>query len=72
MLRSALYLTGSENEMHLRFGSLDLVRGEWRNYNQGLYRNERTKNYNEPSPSGTALMDVQNVNIEENGSRSPI
>ena len=67
-----IYLTGSEKEMHLRFGSLDLVRGEWRNYNQGLYRNERTKNYNETSPSGTALMDVQNVNIEENGNRSPI
>ena len=67
-----LYLTGCEKEMHLRFGSLDLVRGEWRNYNQGLYRNERTKNYNEPSPSGSALMDVQNVNIEENGNRSPI
>ena len=67
-----LYLTGSEREMHLRFGSLDLVRGEWRNYSQGLYRNERTKNYNETSPSGTALMDVQNVNIEENGNRSPV
>ena len=67
-----LYLTGCEKEMHLRFGSLDLVRGEWRNYNQGLYRNERTKNYNETSPSGSALMDVQNVNIEENGNRSPI
>ena len=64
-----LYLTGSEKEMHLRFGSLDLVRGEWRNYNQGLYRNERTKNYNDNSPSGAALMDVQNVNIEENGCR---
>ncbi len=67
-----LYLTGCEREMHLRFGSLDLVRGEWRNYNQGLYRNERTKNYNEPSPSGSALMDVQNVNIEENGNRTPV
>jgi cell surface protein SprA len=67
-----LYLTGSEKEMHLRFGSLDLVRGEWRNYNQGLYRNERTKNYNDNSPTGTALMDVQNVNIEENGNRSPV
>lgn len=67
-----LYLTGSEREMHLRFGSLDLVRGEWRNYNQGLYRNERTKNYNDNPPTGTALMDVQNVNIEENGNRSPI
>ena len=67
-----MYLTGSEKEMHLRFGSMDLVRGEWRTYSQGLYRNERTKNYNEPSPSAAALMDVQNVNIEENGNRSPI
>ena len=67
-----MYLTGSEREMHLRFGSLDLVRGEWRNYNQGLYRNERTKNYNDNSPSASALLDVQNVNIEENGNRQPI
>ena len=67
-----IYLTGCNKEMHLRFGSLDLVRGEWRNYTQGLYRNERTKNYNETSPSGTALLDVQNVNIEENGTRTPV
>ena len=67
-----LYLTGAEKELHLRLGSLDLVRGEWRSYSQGLYRNERTKNYNEPSPSASALMDVQNVNIEENGNRQPI
>ncbi len=67
-----VYLTGCEKETHLRFGSLDLVRGEWRNYSQGLYRNERTKNYNEPSPTSNALLDVQNVNIEENGNRQPI
>ena len=67
-----MYLTGFEKETHLRLGSLSLVRGEWRNYTQGLYRNEKTKNYNENYAASATLLDVQSVSIEQNGNRTPI
>ena len=60
-----MYLTGCEQETHLRFATLDLVRGDWRQYTRDL------------SPIGVpvntgASIDVQTVNIEENSSRSPV
>ena len=60
-----MYLTGCEHETHLRFATLDLVRGEWRQYTRDL------------APLGTAVnssasIDVQTVNIEENSTRSPV
>lgn len=62
-----MYMTHSEKPVHLRFGSLDLVRGEWRSYNKPLY---------EPQYEGLvnpgASLDVQAVNIEENGTRHPV
>lgn len=60
-----MYLTGCEHETHLRFATLDLVRGEWRQYTRDL------------APVGVAVnssasIDVQTVNIEENSTRSPV
>lgn len=60
-----MYLTGFEKETHLRFATLDLVRGDWRMYTRDL------------APIGTAVntgasIDVQTVNIEENSTRSPV
>ena len=60
-----IFLTGFEHETHLRLATLDLVRGEWRQYTRDL------------APVGTAVntgasLDVQAVNIEENSTRSPI
>ena len=60
-----MYLTGFEHETHLRFATLDLVRGEWRQYTRDL------------APVGTSVntsasIDVQTVNIEENSTRSPV
>lgn len=60
-----MYLTGFEHETHLRFATMDLVRGEWRQYTRDL------------APVGTpvnhsASIDVQTVNIEENSTRLPI
>lgn len=60
-----IYLTGTEQDLHLRLATLDLVRGEWRNYTKDLY------------PLGThpntgAQLDVQSINIEENASRTPV
>ena len=60
-----MYLTGCEKETHLRFATLDLVRGDWRQYTRDL------------APIGTpvnsgASIDVQTVNIEENSTRTPV
>ena len=60
-----MYLTGFEKETHLRFATLDLVRGEWRQYTRDL------------APVGAAVntgasIDVQTVNIEENSTRTPV
>ena len=64
-----LFMTGFAEQMTLRFGELDLVRGEWR-------RNENSMQYtpsgfDDPEDDGT-IFDVQTVNIQENGTRSPI
>lgn len=60
-----VYLTDFEEETHLRFGTLQLVRGEWRNYTKTLYDPA-----NPPSTNGT--VDVSSVNYEENNSKTPV
>ncbi len=60
-----MYMTGFDKETHLRFATLDLVRGDWRQYNRDL------------APVGVpvntgASIDVQTVNIEENSTRLPV
>ncbi len=56
-----MFLTGFEHPIVLRFGNLDLVRGEWRVYDQTL-----------DNVSGTGKMDISAVNIEENNDKTPV
>ncbi|MBQ6080337.1 MAG: cell surface protein SprA [Muribaculaceae bacterium] len=59
-----MFMTGFKAETHLRFASLELVRGEWRNYKYNLnMRGEQPAN-------GT--ISINSVNIEENASRQPV
>ncbi len=67
-----MYMTGCKQATHLRFATLELVRGDWRNYTKGLYYNALTSQHNTILPGSNALLDVQAVNIEENGARLPI
>jgi len=60
-----LYLTDFKQETFLRFGTLDLVRGEWRSYNKDLMPVGMTAATN-------GSLDVQAVNIEENNNRTPV
>ena len=60
-----MFMTNFDNTAHLRLATLDLVRGEWRAYDQPL----NPKNI---TPTTTAKLDVQAVNIEENASKSPV
>ncbi|NNE02736.1 MAG: cell surface protein SprA, partial [Eudoraea sp.] len=61
-----MYLTGFTDDVVLRFATLDLVRGDWRNYTKTLESGN-----DDPADDGT-IVDVNTVNIEENNSRIPI
>ena len=66
-----MFVTGFESEVTLRFGALDLVRGDWRRY---------TKTLDAVLPPGTdtnvaddpTVFEVQSLNILENASKAPI
>ena len=60
-----MYMTGFRYETYLRFATLDLVRGEWRQYTRDLAPVGATVNT-------SASIDVQTVNIEENSTRTPV
>lgn len=61
-----MFMTGFSDNLTVRFGALDLVRGEWRRYTNTLDASDSN-----PSDDNTEL-DVLTVNIQENGNRSPI
>ena len=56
-----MYLTDFEEDIHLRFATMDLVRGEWRSYSKSL-----------TTGATGGSMDVQAVNVEENSDKTPI
>ncbi len=58
-----MFLTGFEQPITLRFGSLDLVKGEWRQYKQNLQTSAATE---------TGTLEVSAVNVEENTERQPV
>lgn len=57
-----MFLTGFKHPVILRFGSLDLVRGTWRVYEQNL----------DNSGAQTGTMTTASVNIEENSDKKPV
>ena len=58
-----MFLTGFEKPIVLRFGSLDLVRGEWRQYKQSLQT---------AAGAETGTLEMSAVNIEESTDRQPV
>ncbi len=61
-----MFMNGFTDRITIRFGALDLVRGEWRRYENSL--EYPTDN---PSDDGTNF-EVQVVNVQENETRTPI
>lgn len=59
-----MYMTGFERPVVLRMATLNLVHGEWRAYEQGLYPGKA------PETSGT--LEVSAVNFEENNEKEPV
>ena len=63
-----IFLTGFNKETHLRFATLELVRGEWRTYEYKLH-SDISGNSNAPAEGD---LDVSVVNIEENAGQTPV
>ena len=61
-----MYMTGFDDPVVLRFATLDLVRGDWRNYTNSLQTGD------DPPEDDATIIDVNTVNIEENSQRTPI
>lgn len=59
-----MFMTGFSAPVVLRFATLSLVRGEWRDYRQPLYQNV-------PAASSGQLV-VSAVNFEENNDKVPV
>lgn len=57
-----MFMTGFKEEITVRFGALDLVRGEWRRYTSSL---DSILPDVDPNDPGTDF-DVESVNIQEN------
>jgi len=60
-----MFMTNFAKEKHLRFATLDLVRGEWRSYTKDLFTVDKL-------PISDGKLDVQAVNIEENANKTPV
>ena len=58
-----MFLTGFEEDIVLRFGALDLVRGEWRQYKKSLQTSAGAE---------TGVLEMSAVNVEENTERTPV
>ncbi len=59
-----IFMTGFKQPTHLRFATLELVRGEWRPYDFNL-------NTRGDAPA-EGKLDISVVNIEENAGRTPV
>ena len=59
-----MFMTGFKGTTHLRFATLELVRGEWRNYKFNLDRRGEI-------PANGSIS-INKVNIQENASREPV
>ena len=60
-----MFLHDFKEETHLRFGTLELVRGEWRTYTKDLFDIKTP-------PTSVGQIDVSAVNIEENINKEPV
>jgi cell surface protein SprA len=63
-----MFMKNFDDEVILRFATLDLVRGEWRKYNYSFVEAGLEVAGNEAGAS----FEISAVNIEENGEKSPV
>ena len=63
-----MFMVGWDDETVLRFGKLDLIRGEWRKFQQNM---ASFGEGNIPDPNSTTF-NISAVNVEQNSEREPI
>lgn len=63
-----MFLKDFEQEIFLRFATLELIRGDWRTFDRSL----TVPGEYVPNDNSDTSFEVFTVNIEENGTRSPI
>lgn len=61
-----MFMTNFTDQVTLRFGALDLMRGEWRRYANSLDFNDINVN------DDATIFETASVNIEENSNKCPI
>jgi cell surface protein SprA len=64
-----MFLTGFNEKIVLRFGQLQLIRADWRKY---LFSLENPGEFVPIDPMDATKVIVSTVNLEENGTRTPI
>ncbi len=68
-----MFLTNFADTTVLRFGKIQLVRGEWRQYNANNDASQVIVDQSlQPANPDNSTIEVATVNIEENGKRVPI
>lgn len=60
-----MFLTDFEEDVMLRFATLQLVKGQWKTYTKELHTPDVT-------PTSTASISMSAVNIEENADKTPV
>ncbi|MCB0760282.1 MAG: cell surface protein SprA [Flavobacteriales bacterium] len=63
-----MFLKGWSQEVTLRFARLELIRGEWRVFQENLAGAQEV----EPNDDDPTTFNIAAVNIEENGNRDPV
>ena len=63
-----MFLKGFDEDVFLRFATLDLVRGEWRKYTSSFVEGGAYQ----PNDPAETNFEISAVNIEENGTRTPV
>lgn len=61
-----MFLTNFEDTVNLRFGTLELVRGDWRKYKKELYDPAL------PPTTTSTMLEMSVVNVEENANKTPV
>jgi cell surface protein SprA len=62
-----MFLTGFDEEVHMRFARLEFIRGEWRRFQEEL--DDNSEGFGKDDKT---IFNIRAVSIEENGTKQPV
>jgi len=62
-----MFMTGFEEEVHMRFARLEFIRGEWRRFQEEL--DDNSEGF---AKDDKTVFNIRAVSIEENGTKQPV